>query len=263
MAADGQVPAARSQQDFKVTLNFPEALQKGQPAEATFTYDGKLIGQEESPVYGIKFASIQKDHAFLMYPARWFPVNDYTVDRYTATAYHRSHRDIESSPAAWIRPRPATAASRSYTFKFTQPSFPGSIAVVQGTLCRVRRKASPPRMYFRDAKDMAQAYGEETGKVLTYLTSVFGLPPQSSLTLVETEPGTPNGYAAQGLIFLSPQRDRQASESAPAGEPDRPPVAGRTRFPRDTQSHVADQRRGAVCGTAVPGASERRRRPGE
>ena len=35
-------------------------------------------------MYGIKFASIQKDHAFLMYPARWFPVNDYTADRYTA-----------------------------------------------------------------------------------------------------------------------------------------------------------------------------------
>ena len=52
--------------------------------EATFTYDGKLSGQEESPVYGIKFASIQKDHAFLMYPARWFPINEYTTDRYTA-----------------------------------------------------------------------------------------------------------------------------------------------------------------------------------
>src|SRR3954454_21439260 len=75
-----QIPAARTQQDSNVTLNFPEALPKGQPAQATFTYHGKLTGQEESPVYGIKFASIQKDHAFLMYPARWFPVNDYTVD---------------------------------------------------------------------------------------------------------------------------------------------------------------------------------------
>ena len=52
---------------------------------------------------------------------------------------------------------------------------------------------------------MAQAYGEETGKILSYLTSVFGLPPQASLTLVETEAGTPNGYAAPGLIFLSPR----------------------------------------------------------
>ena len=85
-----QVPASRSQQDFKVTLNFPEALPKGQPAQATFTYDGKLSGQEESPVYGIKFASIQKDHAFLMYPARWFPINEYTTDRYTAELTYRT-----------------------------------------------------------------------------------------------------------------------------------------------------------------------------
>src|SRR5918999_306021 len=42
-----QIPAARSQQDFRVTLNFPDNLPKGQPAEVTFTYDGKLSGQEE------------------------------------------------------------------------------------------------------------------------------------------------------------------------------------------------------------------------
>ena len=65
-------------------LSFPDALTKGQQTTLTFNYDGKLTGQEESPVYGIKFASIQNDHAYLMYPARWFPVNDYTADRYTA-----------------------------------------------------------------------------------------------------------------------------------------------------------------------------------
>ena len=69
-----QIPASRNQQDNTVRLSFPEALQKEQPVALTFTYEGKLSGQEESPVYGIKFASIQKDHAFLLYPARWFPV---------------------------------------------------------------------------------------------------------------------------------------------------------------------------------------------
>ena len=37
-------------------------------------FDGRLSGQEDSPVYGIKFASIQNDFAYLLYPARWFPV---------------------------------------------------------------------------------------------------------------------------------------------------------------------------------------------
>ncbi|HYP05305.1 MAG TPA: M1 family aminopeptidase [Bryobacteraceae bacterium] len=199
-----QIPASRSQQDFRVTLNFPEALQKGQPAQVTFTYDGKLTGQEESPVYGIKFASIQKDHAFLMYPARWFPVNDYTVDRYTADfkitapAGYRVVTGNDSAPAT-------TDGKQVFTSKFTQPSFPGSIALVQGEPTQVSSQGATTRLYLRDAKDMAQAYGEETGKILAYLTSVFGLPPQASLTIVETEPGTPNGYSSQGLLFLSPR----------------------------------------------------------
>ena len=199
-----QLPAARSQQDFRVTLNYPDSLQKGQPAQATFTYDGKLSGLEESPVYGIKFASIQKDHSFLMYPSRWFPISDYTVDRYTAdinitvpSGYRVLAGGLDSAPAT-------AGGKQTFTVKFGQPGFPGSIAVVQGSPVQTSSSGVTATMYFRDAKEMAQAYGEETGKVLTYLTSVFGLPPQASLTLVETEPGTPNGYASQGLIFLSP-----------------------------------------------------------
>jgi tetratricopeptide (TPR) repeat protein len=200
-----QVPASRSQQDFKVTLNFPEALQKGQPAQATFTYEGKLSGQEESPVYGIKFASIQKDHAFLMYPARWFPINEYTTDRYTAELHITVPSGYRVLAGGLDSPPASSGGKQVYTIKFTQPSFPGSLAVVQGNPVQTSSQGVTTSMYFREAKDMAQQYGEETGKVLTYLTSVFGLPPQSSLTLVETESGTPNGYAAQGLIFLSPR----------------------------------------------------------
>ena len=203
--AGRQIPASRSQQEFRVTLNFPESLPKGQPAEVTFTYDGKLSGQEESPVYGIKFASIQKDHAFLLYPARWFPVNDYTTDRYTAefritvpTGYRVIAGGLETAPTA-------QGGKQVFSTKFTQPTLAGSIAVVQGDPVQTSSQGVTTVSYFRDAKDMAQAYGEETGKVLAYLTSVFGLPPQSSLTLVETEAGTPNGYAGQGVIFLSPR----------------------------------------------------------
>ena len=79
-----QIPASRSTQDFSIRLSFPAPLQKGKPSTLTFTYDGRLTGTEDSPVYGIKFAAIHNDFAYLMYPARWFPINDYTVDRYTA-----------------------------------------------------------------------------------------------------------------------------------------------------------------------------------
>jgi hypothetical protein len=79
-----QIQASRNQQDFTVRLNFDQPLVKGQPANITFYYDGKLSGQEDSPVYGIKFAAIHPDFAYLMYPARWFPVTGYTTDRFSA-----------------------------------------------------------------------------------------------------------------------------------------------------------------------------------
>src|SRR5438046_15635 len=78
---DRPLQASRSQQDFTINLTFSPPLEKGKPVTITFYYDGRLSGQEDSPVYGIKFASIQNDYAFLMYPARWFPVSGYTTDR--------------------------------------------------------------------------------------------------------------------------------------------------------------------------------------
>ena len=82
--AGKQIPASRNQQDFTVRLSFDQPLPKGQPVTLTFYYDGKLTGQEDSPVYGIKFAAIHPDFAYLMYPARWFPVSGYTTDRFAA-----------------------------------------------------------------------------------------------------------------------------------------------------------------------------------
>ena len=39
---------------------------------------------------------------------------------------------------------------------------------------------------------------------MAFFTSLYGLPPQANLTLVETSDGAPNGYVAPGIIFLSP-----------------------------------------------------------
>ena len=82
-----QITASRSTQDFSVHLTFPAPLAKGKPTTVTFSYDGRLTGQEESPIYGIKFGAIQNDFAYLMYPARWFPVNGYSVDRFTSNLH--------------------------------------------------------------------------------------------------------------------------------------------------------------------------------
>ena len=201
-----QVAASRSHQDFTVNLNFSTPLPKAQPASVVFHYDGRLTGNEDSPVFGIKFAALHEDHGFLLYPARWFPVAGYTVDRFTADlriVVPAGYRVL----APGLEHREALAGDKvAYTFSFDHASFPGSIAIVQGEPARVSSEGVTTSLYFRGPEaSMASAYGQETGKIMTYLTSVYGLPPQANLTIVETESGAANGYSAPGLLFLSPQ----------------------------------------------------------
>jgi aminopeptidase N len=199
-----QIPASRSGQDGAVRLSFPAPLPKGKPTTVTFTYDGRLTGQEESPVFGIKFAAIQNDIAYLMYPARWFPVSGYSADRFTSDLHITVPSGYQVIASGLGSSQPA-GGKTVFNFQFTKPSFPGSIAVVQSNPVKVNSEGVTTSIYFRQKHDMANAYGEETGKIMGFLTSLYGLAPQANLTLVETEDGTPNGYSAPGVIFLSPR----------------------------------------------------------
>jgi aminopeptidase N len=203
--AGRQVPASRVAQDMTVRLSLAQPLPKGQPATLTFVYGGKLTGAEESPVWGIKFAAIHPEFAYLMYPARWFPVNDYTTDRFTAelrvtvpSGYKVIASGLESADAA------ADGKSTS-RFQVASPTFPASFAVVQGDPTTIASGGINTALYFRERKDMAGAYGQEIGRAMEFFSGVYGPLPNRSLTVIETEAGTPNGYSAPGILFFSPR----------------------------------------------------------
>ena len=62
---------------------------------------------------------------------------------------------------------------------------------------------------------MAQPYGQETGKMMSYFTGVYRPAARTPIsTVVETEDGAPNGYAAPGMIFLSPRGIGKAVRTA-------------------------------------------------
>ncbi len=208
--ADGsQLTASRYQEDMSVRVGLPKTLQKGKPATITFVYGGKLTGQEESPVFGIKFAAITPDVAYLMYPARWFPVNDYTVDRFTSditvSVPSGYHTVATGNPSAAAVASTGAVGMVMERFQFGEPSFPGSLAVVKGDPKSVPSEGVTTQLYLRQTADEAQPYGDEFGKAMSYFTSLYGLPYKKNLTVVETENGAPNGYAAPGLVFLSPK----------------------------------------------------------
>src|SRR5579884_1323679 len=200
-----QIPASRNQQDFTVTLDFGTPLQKGRPTTLTFTYDGRLSGDQESPVYGINFAAIKNDHAFLLYPARWFPVNGYTTDRFTADTRITVPAGFTVIACGDGQQDRVDGNKVVWSYHFTKPSFPGSIAVVKDAPQKVNAGGLTTTFYFRTNKNLANAYGQEIADIMTFYGGTFGLPPSANLTVIETDAGTPNGYAAPGLIFLSPK----------------------------------------------------------
>ena len=210
---------SRNQQDFTVRVTFQPPLAKDQSLTANFYYEGQLTGNEESPVFGIKFAAIHPDFAYLLYPARWFPVNGYTTDRFAA--------DMRVTvPMGYIVLGSGVDSHQQqgdknlFEFKMSRESFPGSIAIVKDQPVKVRDGGLTTSVYFRQPEtDMAQAYGAEVGKAMAYFEGLFGLPPYADLTVVETEDGAANGYAAPGMIFLSPRGiSRQVSTRLVANE---------------------------------------------
>jgi len=204
-ATGKQLPASRNQSDFSERVSFEQPLPKGQPTIVTFYYDGHLTGQEDSPVYGIKFAAIHPEFAFLLYPSRWFPVSGYSTDRFAAEL-HITVPSGYTVLASGIDSHHADGDKTVYDFRFEHPSFPGSLAVVKEQPTKVPEEGVTTSLYFRGAEaEMAQPYGETTGRMMTYFGGIYGLPPSANLTVVETEADAPNGYAAPGMVFLSPK----------------------------------------------------------
>jgi aminopeptidase N len=181
--------SSRNAPDNTIRVTLPAALPKGQPVTLTFNYDGRLTGSEESPIYGIKFAAIQNDYAFLLYPSRWFPVSGYTSDRFTS-------KINVTAPAGFT-----VIGGGDYT----KPSFPGDIAISKGQPVKNSTAGLTTTLWFHAPEaSMANAYGAATAQMVEHFTSLYGLAPSANLTVFETADGAPNGYAAPGMIFLSP-----------------------------------------------------------
>ena len=199
-----QIPTSRNQSDSTIRLTFPQPLAKGKAVTLTFDYDGRITGNEESPVYGIKFAAIHPDFAYLMYPARWFPVNGYTTDRFAAEMHIAVPAGF-TALGSGMDAQSTNGDKTTFNFKFSRASFPGSIAVVKDQPTKVQSAGVTTSIYFRGQEAAsAQPCGEKVGEMMAHFTGLFGIPPYANLTVIETEAGAPKGYAAPGLVFLAP-----------------------------------------------------------
>jgi len=199
------VATQRNTADFTISATFPSGLIKNQATSISISYDGKLTGSEDSPISGINFAALHPDYGYLLYPARWFPMSGYSTNRFMADMHITVPADYKVVASGSAKAELTKDGGALYTFQYDKPSFPGSLAIVKGDPVRVSSEGIKTAVFFRgDKAPFAEAYGEETGKIMTFFTSQFGLAPTASLAIVETEDGAVNGYSAPGIIFLAP-----------------------------------------------------------
>ena len=198
------MPMNRDAEAGTVKVILPSSLPKNKPVTLSFTYNGRLTGNEDGPVPGIKFAALKPDRSFLLYPARWFPIGGYTTDRYSANLRITAPSDYKVV-ASGDEKVEKNGDRATHVFEYKETSFPGSIGLFLEDPVRVSSQGISSRLYFTAAHhDEAQAYGEDTGKIMSYFTSIYGLAPQANVAVVETEQGSVASYSAPGIVFLSP-----------------------------------------------------------
>ena len=205
--------AERVTQDSTVRIPLPNGLSKDTTTTFTFDYEGVLESGDESPVQGLKLANIGDDTSYLLYAARWFPVNAFGVNRFTSTISitvptHMvaigSGRATVGAPVA-KRGSASALPSKTYTFTWDKPSFPGTIIAGQFQEFKSDEAGVDLHVFF---KPVHQALGAEYAstalKEFTYFITLYGPAPSAKLNVVEIPDDTvPAAWAPEIAAIAS------------------------------------------------------------
>ncbi|MGH9709184.1 MAG: M1 family aminopeptidase [Candidatus Acidiferrales bacterium] len=195
--------------DLEVTL--PSLAQPGMHVTLIFDYSGAFANDDDSPTKDVRFAWIDKNSAYLLLPARWFPLTNYPSNRYTATFqitvpdnFAVTGTGQSSTPNALPAEKPGEPGRSVYTFNCKDAGPVGTFVAGNLQLAPVRAQGlaisvfAPPT-----ASSTASRYGDELANILTYYSSAFGALPSPDITLAQLPDGTVDGFSAPGLLLLS------------------------------------------------------------
>src|SRR5216684_817548 len=185
--------AERVTQDSTVRVQLTTPLPKDSSTTLTFEYEGTLDSADDSPVQGLKLAYIGDDTSYLLYAGRWFPVNAYGVNRFTATISVSvpTHMVVigsggEAVGAPPVRKTAAPPSGKTYTFTWTKPSFPGTI--IAGTFQEFKSDEAglDLHVFFKPVHQaMGAEYTSTAIKEFTYFVTLYGSAPSTTLKIVE------------------------------------------------------------------------------
>ncbi|HKF25724.1 MAG TPA: hypothetical protein VKB24_07095, partial [Candidatus Acidoferrum sp.] len=194
-----------------LTVNLPAPVAAGTTVSLTFAYTGLLANEENSPVPGVRLASIYKDGAYLLLPARWFPLTAYPTNRYTGV-FRLTVPDTFAVAGTGKAQSPTPVAAKSaaeggrllYTFECKEAQPNGSF--VAGSLQLNAKQAeglevnvfAPPA----DSKN-AQEFANAVARSVTAFSDLFGPLPDPAFTVVQIPDGGLREFSGPGLLVLS------------------------------------------------------------
>jgi len=211
--ADGRLLTFQrdSQNPLIVVVSLPTPVAAGGRFTLTFTYAGLLANEENSPVPGVRVASINKDNAYLLLPARWFPLTNFPSNRYTGI-FRLNVPDTFAVAGTGKALAPQPMASQTavqggrllYTFECNNAAPNGTFVAGNLQLSPKQAEGVSVAVYApREASGNAEAFASDIARSETIFSDMFGPLPDSDMTIVQLPDGTLRDFAAPGVLLLS------------------------------------------------------------
>jgi aminopeptidase N len=207
--------AERITQDSTIRVALPQGLAKDASTTLTFEYEGVLESGDDSPVQGLKLAYVGDDTSYLLYAARWFPVVNYGIDRFTSTinitvpahflVIGSGKESVTTAPPPKAKAASTAGPTKTYTFISDQPSFPGTIIAGQFTQTKLDEGGVDLTVYFKPVHQaLATQYATTAVKEFTYFTTLYAPFTSPVLRIVELPDDTvPSAWAPQIAAIAS------------------------------------------------------------
>jgi hypothetical protein len=195
-----------------ITIGLPEAASPGKKVTLQFDYAGPISSEDDSPTKGVRFANIDKTSAYLLLPARWFPLTNYLSNRYTGTfklivpdTFAVVGTGKADPPVAQPALGRGDTAKSAYTFHCDKPGRVGTFVAGSLQLSPTQAEGLSASVYTPPAQaNTANSYATSLSHIISYFSESFGgLEAEPSWTIAQLPDGTLQGYAAPGLLLIS------------------------------------------------------------
>jgi len=194
-----------------VRVQLPSAVPANSKVTLTFYYTGVLANEENSPLPGVRLASIYKDGAYLLLPARWFPLTAYPTNRFTGTfRFNVPDTFAMAGTGKALAPTPlpgkaTVEGSRlQYVFECTRSGPNGTFVAGNLELNTKQAEGVNVAVYApRAASAKVADFAADVARGVIAFSDLFGPLPDSNMTLIQIPDNSLREYAGPGVLLLS------------------------------------------------------------